>query len=128
MTTPTTSDLLKYADLQMAAEAFLVDPGTGAVKPNLRQALIDGNTHASRFTSVQATRFLEYWEVVAQQENTKTGFRRQRGQVLPFAPRSVSSAGSGLAFCPPVTSSASAGSSVSGASAGSGLAFCPPVT
>lgn len=74
MTTPTTSDLLKYADLQMAAEAFLVDPGTGAVKPNLRQALIDGNTHASRFTSVQATRFLEYWEVVAQQENTKTGF------------------------------------------------------
>lgn len=28
MTTPTTSDLLKYADLQMAAEAFLVDPGT----------------------------------------------------------------------------------------------------
>lgn len=58
MTTPTTSDLLKYADLQMAAEAFLVDPGTGAVKPNLRQALIDGNTHASRFTSVQATRFL----------------------------------------------------------------------
>jgi hypothetical protein len=45
MTTPTTSDLLKYADLQMAAEAFLVDPSSGSdtvfqVKPRHRNSRV----------------------------------------------------------------------------------------
>lgn len=72
-TTPSVADLLKYADLQMAAEAFLADQN-GVLKGNLQKALTDGNNHASKFTETQAARFLEYWFVVAQQPNTPTGF------------------------------------------------------
>jgi hypothetical protein len=80
MPTPTTAELLKYADLQMAAEAFLVqDELTGLLKTGetLMQALIDGNNHASKFTETQATAFLdlnEGWTVLAQKPNTTTGF------------------------------------------------------
>jgi hypothetical protein len=74
MTTPTISDLLKYADLQMAAEAFLVNTDTGALKTNLKQALIDGNSHASKFTVTQAQNFVYHWRVVAQKPDTTTGF------------------------------------------------------
>lgn len=78
MTTPTTAELLKYADLQMAAEAFLVgDDG----KPKLGQSYIDaltlGNKHASRFTETQATAFADSvngWKVLDQRANTATGF------------------------------------------------------
>jgi hypothetical protein len=73
MTTPTTTDLLKYVDLQMAAEAFLVD-ATGAFVPNLPKALTDGNELVSRFTQTQAKEFLKHWRVVTQMPNTKTGF------------------------------------------------------
>ncbi len=79
MTQPSTADLLKYANLQMAAEAFHVKDG---VSIGLFQALKDGNGHASAFTEAQAKHFMKHWEVVAQQENTRT---RQWGQVLPFA-------------------------------------------
>lgn len=72
-TTPTVADLLKYADLQMAAEAFLVDQ-SGALKGNLQKALTEGNNHASKFTELQAKHFLEHWTVVAQKPNTDTGF------------------------------------------------------
>jgi hypothetical protein len=78
MTTPTTADLLKYADLQMAAEAFLVqDAATGQLKSNLKQALIEGNGRNSVFTSPQADAFLDPtngWTVLAQRANTPTGF------------------------------------------------------
>ena len=40
MTTPTTAELLKYADLQMAAEAFLTNPN-GTIRTDLKAVLID---------------------------------------------------------------------------------------
>ncbi|WP_139826113.1 hypothetical protein [Derxia lacustris] len=73
MTTPTVAELLGYANLQMAAEAFLTigkDPATGT---ELEEALTRGNERASRFTSVQATQFLDEWDVLAQ-HSTNTGF------------------------------------------------------
>jgi hypothetical protein len=73
----TVTDYLKYADLQMAAEAFILDPKTYVFR-NTGQLLIDalkeGNDHASRFTEVQAIEFAKHWEVVDQQANTPTGF------------------------------------------------------
>ncbi|WP_138856475.1 hypothetical protein [Inhella inkyongensis] len=78
MTPPTIADLLKYADLQMAAEAFLVATNDPAKTPFKGQALIDalteGNKHASRFTKAQAEHFEKHWAVEAQQSNTRTGF------------------------------------------------------
>ena len=78
MTTPSIADLLKYADLQMAAEAFLENPAdpTNVLKDerSLTAALVSGNNHASKFTEIQAKQFLLEWEVVAQQPNTGTGF------------------------------------------------------
>ena len=73
MTTPTTAELLKYADLQMAAEAFLVKPN-GDIRDDLKAALIDGNKHSSKFTAPQADNFLAHWQVVAQKPNSPTGF------------------------------------------------------
>ncbi len=46
----TVQDYLKFANLQMAAEAFLVDEATASVKPDLVVALTDGNHHNSRLT------------------------------------------------------------------------------
>ncbi len=73
MTTPTTADLLKYADLQMASEALLANPD-GSLRTDLKKALIDGNNHASKFTATQADNFLAHWQVIAQKPNTGTGF------------------------------------------------------
>lgn len=79
MSTPSTSELLKFAELQMAAEAFLVNKD-GIVKggTELQEALETGNNHASKFTKTEATKFLEEWEVVAQvapdSAEAKTGF------------------------------------------------------
>jgi pimeloyl-ACP methyl ester carboxylesterase len=75
MTTPTTAELLKYADLQMAAEAFLANEN-GIVKTwaELKKALTDGNFHPSKFTKPQAINFLANWEVIAQRPNSPTGF------------------------------------------------------
>lgn len=47
---PTVADLLKYADLQMAAEAFLVSGSSIKSGSQLRDALIEGrsgNAHRS---------------------------------------------------------------------------------
>lgn len=78
MTMPSITDLLQYANLQMAAEAFLENPNNPTevlvVQDDLIKALIRGNDHASKFTELQATEFLENWEVVAQKPNTGTGF------------------------------------------------------
>lgn len=75
MTVPGATELLKYADLQMAAEAFLVQNEiSGQLKSNLKQALIDENGHASKFTAPQADAFLAEWSVVAQRANTPSGF------------------------------------------------------
>jgi pimeloyl-ACP methyl ester carboxylesterase len=69
---------LKYANLQMAAEALfgkqLSDPGatfSGEIEPSV---LTFGNTRASKFTATQATEFASLWEVVEHISNTPTGF------------------------------------------------------
>ena len=77
MTTPTIADYLNYANLQMAAEAFLKNPDTGAKNytgNDLITALIDGNNRALRFTASEATKFESEWTVVDQCPNTATGF------------------------------------------------------
>ena len=78
MANPSIADLLKYADLQMAAEAFLtvlpIDGSALKSGQELLDALITGNGHASKFTETQAKNFLAHWTVVAQQPNTSTGF------------------------------------------------------
>jgi pimeloyl-ACP methyl ester carboxylesterase len=75
MTAPTIVDYLKYANLQMAAEAFLVDSnGVPLIGEEYLQALIRGNTHASKFIETEAIKFVEEWEVIDQCANTNTGF------------------------------------------------------
>ena len=71
--TPTITDYLKYANLQMAAEAFLVNIDR-TVKADIPKALTEGNNHAFKFTSTQATDFDALWVVVDQRANTTTGF------------------------------------------------------
>ena len=73
MSNPTVQELQKYADLQMAAEAFLANED-GSLKGSLIPVLTGGNFHASRFTAPQADAFLKEWEVVAQKPTTSTGF------------------------------------------------------
>lgn len=65
---------LKYANVQMAAEATTLDSVlTGAVP--LEDALFRGNERASRFTRITADAFVsDGWKLVAHQKNTPTGF------------------------------------------------------
>jgi hypothetical protein len=77
MTTLTITDFLKYADLQMAAEAFLRNEDTKELASTGKEVidtLTEGNHHASKFTETQATAFADQWEVVDQIANTGTGF------------------------------------------------------
>jgi hypothetical protein len=84
MTTPTIADYLKYANLQMAAEAFLrkekIDENGTLIteKYYQDQPLIDalkvGNDHASKFTETAAKDFAAKWKVLDQRANTSTGF------------------------------------------------------
>lgn len=77
MTTPTITDYLKYANLQMAAEAFIRDEQTGilaATPQDIRRALQQGNLHASKFTESESIKFEREWKVLDQRANTATGF------------------------------------------------------
>lgn len=77
MTAPTIAEYLKYAHLQMAAEAFIRDEKTNRLDNNgvaYVNALISGNDHSSRFVASQADKFTGEWEVLDQRPNTKTGF------------------------------------------------------
>ena len=68
---------LRYAHVQMAAEAFLIDPDTGNVFENgerFRLALQTGNEFNSKFSVSHAVEFDKNWEVVAHQPNTASGF------------------------------------------------------
>lgn len=70
MPVPTIAEFLKYANVQMAAEAFLE-------KDLNVQTLVAGNGHVSRFTEKQAAQFLdqnEGWTLVDHKPNTSTGF------------------------------------------------------
>lgn len=76
---PTVIDYLKYSNLQMAAEAFLTKANGEVLTDTdeIRNALLRGNNHASRFTAQLADEFLDSakgWIVVAQRPNTQTGF------------------------------------------------------
>ena len=70
------TDYLKFANLQMAAEAFLNngDGATSYTGTPLRDALMDGNGHNSKFTQTQATQFEAHWEALDQEPDTFTGF------------------------------------------------------
>jgi hypothetical protein len=79
MAIPTVSDYLKYANLQMAAEAFLKDELTGEERysgGNLITALKAGNERSLLFTETQTTAFAAQWEVVDQRANTTTGLTK----------------------------------------------------
>jgi poly(3-hydroxybutyrate) depolymerase len=76
-TAPTITEYLKYANLQMAAEAFLKDPDTDAEYYSgtvLIDALTTGNKHASKFTTSEAEKFEKEWVVLDQCKNTDSGF------------------------------------------------------
>lgn len=64
--------LLKFANLQMAAEA--VDLSAGITGNDYTAALVKGNNSSSKFTDVQAAEFAANWEVVEHKSNTATGF------------------------------------------------------
>ena len=72
------STYLKYANLQMAAEAFIAPrnsaPSTPAAGALLTGVLTVGNTRSSKFTQVQADEFVKDWTVVEHISNTATGF------------------------------------------------------
>lgn len=85
----TIADMLKYANLQMAAEALYnfrakatpnQSPGdltttTGHFSGEIDLAWLTlGNEHASRFTQTQADAFIAQWKVADHISNTKTGF------------------------------------------------------
>ncbi len=69
---------LKYANLQMAAEALFgqkTNPPESKYSGSITtEILTDGNDHASKFTTTQATEFAKEWKVVEHISNTKTGF------------------------------------------------------
>jgi hypothetical protein len=75
------TNLLKYANVQMAAESmFGVNPSgsagttTGASSMN-QDSLTRGNVHTSKFTDAQATQFMaDGWIVLEHKANTSTGF------------------------------------------------------
>src|SRR5688572_24056778 len=95
--------LLEFANLQMAAEAFLlrnVDGGQiSEANTNLVARVRDGNFHASRFTQVQAEKLAIDYEVLVQYRNdplnqvgagfSGTLFRNRKTQELTLSFRSV---------------------------------------
>ncbi|WP_158534176.1 hypothetical protein [Paracidovorax avenae] len=94
MAPPTIAQYLSYANLQMAAEAFIRDEETGQLDntgDRFAAVLTAGNNHASRFVASQADKFAAEWEALDQCANTKTGFsgtlfrnRNTREVVLSF--------------------------------------------
>ncbi len=80
MATPMITDFLKYATLQMAAEAFIRDEETKGLNDSgepLLRVLKDGNKHTSRFPESEARKFadpVDGWTVLDQRANTPTGF------------------------------------------------------
>ena len=89
MAAPTPAEMLKYANLQLAAEALYdfrakltpsQTPGDlisteghyfDAIRPDI---LTTGNEHASRFAPTEAAAFAAQWKVVDHLSNTTTGF------------------------------------------------------
>jgi VCBS repeat-containing protein len=80
MSTKNIKSLLKYALLQLAAEALLDRAD------ELADKLDFGNNRSSKFTPEQAAEFAQIWEVVAHQPNTSTGFSGTLFRVRTDAP------------------------------------------
>jgi hypothetical protein len=81
----TIADYLKYADLQMAAEAlydFNAKLNASGLVPGQElkdkaisvEWLTTGNLHASKFTATDAKNFKDHWVLVDHISNTATGF------------------------------------------------------
>ena len=74
------STYLEFSNLQIASEAFI--GGSQLEKPGIiisnnrfiKENLIDGNKHTSKFTETAADEFMQHWQVVEHITNTKTGF------------------------------------------------------
>jgi|APLak6261671648_1056085.scaffolds.fasta_scaffold01641_2 pimeloyl-ACP methyl ester carboxylesterase len=90
---PTIADYLKFANLQMAAEALYdfnaTPPGTNLTPGDKRTDvsltvanLTDGNLHASKFSAIEAAKFVDQWKVVEHISNTSTGFSGTLFQAL----------------------------------------------
>ena len=58
------AEYLKFANFQMAAEAFLNSAVGSNRNSAVTSALVQGNKHASRFPTVLATQFAADYEVV----------------------------------------------------------------
>ena len=65
---------LKYAELQMAAEASLFHQSNGQIREDPRQALIERNLQGARFTDMQAAKLAEHWMALDQTAATATNF------------------------------------------------------
>lgn len=85
MTTLNIADYLKYANLQMAAEALYnfnavlnpnLEPGKDTSGDLTKENLTTGNNHASKFTETQVelSGLTSDWTVVEHLSNTSTGF------------------------------------------------------
>ncbi|MBL8422569.1 MAG: hypothetical protein JNK06_03535, partial [Candidatus Accumulibacter phosphatis] len=82
--TPTISETLRYANLQMAAEAlYRFDANETPLQapaekrndiPLTVENLTTGNRHASKFPQLEAEKFATRWTVVEHLSNTTTGF------------------------------------------------------
>ncbi len=70
MTTPTISQLYRFANLQMAAETRFELFGNTASEA----ALTFGNKRSSRFPAALAQQFAATYEILSHRENTTTGF------------------------------------------------------
>ncbi len=89
---PTIADYLKFANLQMAAEAlyrFNATPPDTNLSPGAKfvgiiplEVLTTGNLHASKFTATRAAKFVDQWKVVEHLSNTPTGFSGTLFQAL----------------------------------------------
>lgn len=82
MPTNQVSIYLKYANLQMAAEALFDQrnqpPGSVFAGPIRPEVLTLGNERSSRFPTALAEQFALDWTVVEHKSDTKTGFRGRR--------------------------------------------------
>ena len=94
---PNSSNLLAFANVQMAAEVLfgLADGGPGSVfsggfdSPQRLAFLTEGNNRASKFTMAQATEFAQIWEVVEHKSNMPTGFSGTLFRVRADAPQEL---------------------------------------
>ncbi len=96
MNAPTVAEYLKFANLQLAAEAFIRDPSTGVLSgsgPALEAKLVAGNLHASRFTTAAALDFANHWQALDQKINSNTGFSGTLFQCILDDPKTGAKAG-----------------------------------